>query len=75
MTTTQRSRLGLLRLVLIGTFGVPVFAATSSLDLFGAGSSEAAPMLSAPPHFLMAVLGLAMVSWAVGRRYLKSVNG
>ncbi len=32
-------------------------------------------MLSAPPHFLMAVLGLAMVSWAVGRRYLKSVNG
>lgn len=75
MTTTQRSRLGLLRLVLIGTFGVPVFAATSSLDLFGSGSVEGATLLQAPPQFLMAALGLAMVSWAVGRRYLKSVNG
>lgn len=75
MTTTQRSRLGILRLVLIGTFGVPVFAATSNLELFGAGPSDSAAMLQAPAHFVMAVLGLAMISWAVGRRYLKSVNG
>lgn len=75
MTTTQRSRLGLLRLVLIGTFGVPVFAATGSLDLFGSGSGDGLALLQAPPHFLMAILGLAMVSWAVGRRYFKSVNG
>lgn len=75
MTTTQRSRLGLLRLVLIGTFSVPVFAATTSgFDLFAIGSAEGASMLQAPPHFLMAVLGMAMVSWAVGRRYLKSVH-
>lgn len=76
MTTTQRSRLGLLRLVLIGTFSVPVFAATTSgFDLFVAAAPEGASMIQAPPHFLMAVLGMAMVSWAVGRRYLKSVNG
>jgi hypothetical protein len=65
-----------LRLVLIGTFGVPVFAATTSgFDLFATGSDEGSALLQAPPHFMMAVLGLAMVSWAVGRRYLKSVNG
>ena len=75
MTSTQRSRLGLLRLVVIGALGLPAFAATSSdVSLFGLGGDNA-ELLAAPPHFLMVVIGLGLVSWAVGRRYIKGAAG
>ena len=75
MTSTQRSRLGLLRLVVLGALGLPAFAATSSdVSLFGAGG-ENTDLLGAPPHFLLVVIGLALVSWAVGSRYLKGAAG
>lgn len=74
MTTTQRSRLSLLRLVLFGSIGVPTLAAaTTGVNLFSAAALPAGPdMVYAPPPVTFVVLGVSMVAWAVGRRHLKS---
>ena len=76
MTTTQRSRLGLLRLVIFGAIAVPAFAATTSgVGFFGAdgGTESGSQLLTAPPPVIFVVLGVGMVAWAVGRRHLKSL--
>jgi hypothetical protein len=76
VTTTQRSRLGLLRLVVFGTIAVPAFAATSSgIALFGGATGVAGSIefVTAPPPLLFVVLGVSMVAWAVTRRHLKSL--
>jgi hypothetical protein len=73
VTTTHRSRLSLLRLVLIGTIAVPAFAAsTGAVDVFGASGHEK-DLVTAPPPVLFVVVGVAMVAWAIGRRHLKSI--
>jgi hypothetical protein len=75
VTTTQRSRLGLLLLVIFGTIAVPTFAATTSgVNLFGSELPRTGDqLLSAPPPIVFVVLGVSMVAWAVGRRHLKSL--
>lgn len=71
MTTTHRSRLGLLRLVLFGTIAVPAFAASTGA-VFGPSGGEK-DLVTAPPPVLFVVVGVAMVAWAIGRRHLKSI--
>ncbi len=76
MTATQRSRLALLRLVIVGALAVPAFAATTSgMAAFSFGpEGGAAALLRAPPPVLFMVLGTLMVLAAVGRRFLKTAG-
>ena len=75
MTTTHRSRLGLLRLVLFGAIAVPAFAAgTAGVDFFVEAPKTTAQLVTAPPPVLFVVVGVAMVAWAIGRRHLKSLQ-
>jgi len=74
VTATQRSRLALLRLVIVGALAVPAFAATTSgMEAFRFGPiGGAAALLRAPPPVLFMAVGTLMVLGAVGRRLLKT---
>ncbi|RKY20941.1 MAG: hypothetical protein DRQ55_06020 [Planctomycetota bacterium] len=74
MKTRQSTRLGLLRLVLFGSFAVPALAASAgSTSLFGAARGTEGNLMSAPPPIVFVVVGVAMVAWAVGRRHIKGL--
>ena len=76
MTSTQTSSLGFLRLILLGALLVPILAATGGAEIFTAttpvAAAETPRLLAAPPHYLMGLLGVALVAFAVGRRVTKS---
>ena len=78
LTSSQTSSLGFLRLILLGTLLVPVLAATGGAEIFTAeagpatASTEPLIPLQAPPHVFMAILGVALISFAVASRVRKA---
>ena len=71
MSSTQRSRIAFMRLILLGALAVPAFAATGGLSAFTFGSESMFTVLKAPPPVVFMVVGLLMVLLVVGRRVRK----